>query len=104
MEWLALFSVLMVRVAVVTPALVANVPVPIELAPSKKVTVPLGKATAALPGAFTGTVAVKVTDRPETEGVAEGTTAVEVSALLTTWLRAPEGEPLQVASEAEVAL
>src|SRR2546429_77554 len=77
MEWLAPFSVLMVRVAVVTPALVANVPVPIELAPSKKVTVPLGEATAAPPRA------VKVTDWPETEGFADDVSAVVVSARLT---------------------
>src|SRR2546430_5861758 len=100
MEWLALFSVLMVRVAVVTPALVANVPVPIEFTPSKKVIVPLGKATAALPGAFTATVAVKVTVWPETEGLAEEAATVVVFAFSTTWLRTEEVEGLKLASSA----
>ena len=46
------------KVEVVTPALVETVPVPIKVAPSKKVTVPLGMPE---PGALTLTVAVMVT-------------------------------------------
>src|SRR5712692_2735480 len=57
-------SVLVLKVAVVTLAVVDSVPVPIVEAPSLKVTVPVGKAAAVVPGAVTFTVAVKVTDCP----------------------------------------
>ena len=49
---------------------------------SRKVTVPVGVPE---PGAEAETVAVKVTDWPKTEGLAEDTTAIAELALLTTW-------------------
>ena len=51
-------------------------------------TVPVGVAEL---GATTLTVAVKVTDWPETEGLAEEATVVVVLACVTVWLK---GEPL----------
>src|SRR2546428_6734734 len=89
MWWLAVLSVLMPKLAVVTPPLVDSVPIPSVVKPSLKVTVPLGLATAALPGELTLTVAVKVTDWPETEGLVEEATTVVVSALLTDSLALP---------------
>ena len=58
-----------------------SVPVPTGLPPSRKVTVPVGVPA---PGATGETVAVKVTDWPNTEGFADEVTVVAVSALLTT--------------------
>ena len=55
--------------------LVAN-----DVAPSLKVTVPVGVPE---PGALALTVAVKVTDWPKTEGLDEEATAVVVLSLLT---------------------
>ena len=51
---------------------------------------PVGLATALLPGVFTVTVAVKVTPWPLTDGLADETTAAVVPSLLTTWLSDPE--------------
>jgi hypothetical protein len=98
MLWLLVLSVLVLKVAVVTPPLVERLPLPIEVLPSEKVTVPVGLATTVLPGAFTLTVAVKVTDWPDTEGLTALLSKVVVSALLTTWLTAAEVEPLKLVS------
>ena len=51
------------------------------------VTVPLGVPA---PGATAATVAVNVTDCPNTEGLAEEVTTVVVLALLTVWVRLEE--------------
>ena len=51
------------------------------------VTVPL---VVPAPGATAATVAVNVTDWPNTEGLAEEVTTVVVSALLTVWVRLEE--------------
>ena len=66
---------------VTTPPL--RVPVPIEFPPSRKVTVPVGVPT---PGANADTVAVNVTDWPNTDGFTEEVTVVVVSALITEML------------------
>jgi hypothetical protein len=58
-----------------------NVPVPIGLPPSRNVTVPTGVPA---PGATGDTVAVNVTDWPNTDGFTDEVTVVEVFALLTT--------------------
>ena len=63
--------------AVVTPAVVESVPLPIVFAPSLNVTVPVGFP---LPGATTATVAVNVTDCPERDGFTLETTVVVVFA------------------------
>ena len=63
-----------------------NVPVPITVAPSLKVTVPVGVAVAGATGA---TVAVNVTDCPNTDGLRDEVTAVVVSALFTTCVTLP---------------
>ena len=55
-------------------------PVPSVLLPSLKVTVPGGLPE---PGILAVTVAVKVTDWPDLEGLSEETTIVVVSALFT---------------------
>src|SRR5579864_2156589 len=61
---------------VATPPL--SVPVPAGLPPSRNVTVPVGVPA---PGDTGETVAVKVTDCPNTDGFADDVTAVAVSAL-----------------------
>lgn len=61
------------------PALSA--PLPNVVAPSLNVTVPV---TVPVPGATVLTVAVNVTDCPNTEGLAEDTTVVVVLAAFTT--------------------
>src|SRR6266567_3589136 len=58
-------------------------PVPSVLPPSLKVTVPLRAAAPVEPGGVTLTVAVKVTDWPDAEGLSEEETIVLVLALLT---------------------
>src|SRR2546426_536708 len=99
MLWLLALSVLVAKLGGVTrPVLVLRVPVPIEVEPSKKFTVPVGLATAVLPGAFTLTAAVRVTDWPDTEGLTALLSKVVVSALLTTWLTAAEVDPLKLVS------
>ena len=75
--WLPLVNLDVVKTAL--PA-VLNVTVPNLLAPSKKVTVPLGLPA---PGLTTATVAVKVTDWPTSEEGAELTIVVVAAALLT---------------------
>src|SRR3989440_2508 len=87
--WLAVFSVREVKLAAVPPPLVDRVPVPSAFKPSAKVTVPVGLATAVLPGELTLTVAVKVTDWPETEGLAELLSEMVVAAGLTSWVSEP---------------
>src|SRR3989442_14647472 len=98
MVWLPTLSELVLKVAVVTPMLVVRSPLFIRVVLSKKLTVPLGLATTVLPGEFTLTVAVKVVDWPNRVGLTEDVSAVMVSALLTTWVRATEVEGLKVVS------
>ena len=71
----------------------ARVPVPIEVTPSLKVTVPLG-----VPVAVVLTVAVKVTDWLKVDGLRDEVTAVVVASLFTTWLNAVELLVAKVAS------
>src|ERR1039458_9841995 len=83
MVWLPTLRAVVVNVA--TPPL--NVPLPIGVPPSRKVTDPVGPVigtVGAAPGGTTATVAVKVTDWPRLEGFSDEVTAVVVSALLTT--------------------
>ena len=75
--WLPPARAEVVRLA--TPPL--NVPVPIGLPPSRKVTNPVGVP---VPGGTAVTVAVNVTDWPKVEGFVDEVTAVVVLALLTT--------------------
>jgi hypothetical protein len=63
-----------------------SVPVPRGVVPSRKVTSPVGVPA---PGAFTVTVAVKVTVSPSVTGLAEVATVVVVSALCTVRLLDP---------------
>jgi hypothetical protein len=62
-----------------------SVPVPITVAPSRKLTVPVGVPA---PGLTAATVAVSVTDCPKTDGLVLEMRLVVVLALLTTWLTA----------------
>src|SRR2546428_254907 len=98
MVWLPTLSELALKLAVVTPMLVLRAPLLIRVVPSKKLTVPLGEATTVLPGETTLTVAVKVVDWPNRVGLTEDVSAVMVSALLTTWVRATEVEGLKLGS------
>ena len=66
-------------VNVATPP--ANVPEPIALPPSRKVTDPVGVP---VPGGTAVTVAVNVTGWPTTEGFTDAVTVVAVLALLPT--------------------
>src|SRR5712691_13331049 len=97
-------SDVVLKVVVVTPAAVDTVPLPMIVAPSLKSTVPDGLAPAVLPGAVTLTVAVKVTDWPNTVGVPDVATVTVVSALLTTWLTVAEVAALTLVSPEYVAV
>ena len=81
---------MVLKLAVVVPPVVLSVPWPILVVPSEKVTVPVGLATAVLPGLLTDTVAVKVTACPDTEELAEDTTTTLVLALPTVSVKVPE--------------
>src|SRR5713101_5934473 len=77
MVWLPRASVDVMKVAI---PVAFSVPVPSVVAPSKKVTVPLGLPD---PGDTTLIVAVKVTDVLKDDGFCEDMTVVVVPALLT---------------------
>ncbi len=64
-----------------TPPL--KVPVPRDVVPSSKVTVPVGMPE---PGELAVTVAVNVTAWPKIEGFCEELSVVAVLSWLTTWL------------------
>ena len=64
-----------------------SVPVLSVVPPSLNVTVPLGAVPAPEPGAVTVTVAVKLTDWPTTEGLADEASVVVVGAWLTVWVK-----------------
>ena len=64
-------------------------------APSRKVTVPVGTP---VPGAIGLTVAVTVTDWPNTDGFTEVVNVVEVASLITVWVIAAEPPALKLAS------
>jgi len=73
-----------------------NGPVPKVVAPSLKVTVPVGEPA---PGEFTDTVAVNVTDCPEKEGFGEALTVVVVAALVI--LKAEDVAPVNPVAVAD---
>jgi len=62
-------------------AAAGNVQLPMFVAPSRKLTAPVGVPA---PGATTATVAVKVTLCPKTDGLTDEARLVVVFALLTT--------------------
>src|SRR5882724_11396325 len=87
-------------VAHVACALPFNAAVPqpaIVVPPAWKFTVPIGVPE---PGAVTLTVAVNVTDWPETDGLGEEVTAVLVEALFTVWMKFGEVLVLKFGSPA----
>src|SRR6266581_2818965 len=71
----------------------SSVPVPSVVVPSLKVTVPVG-----VPRLWSETVAVKVTDWPNTEGFVEEVNVVVVLSLLTVCVSVGEVLPLTLAS------
>ena len=79
---------------VATPA-PFKAPVPIEAPPSRNVTVPV---VVPAPGAAAETVAVNVTDCPNTMGFADEVTAVVVLSLLTVCVRGADVLPAKLAS------
>src|SRR5579872_1342995 len=79
MVWLPTAKAEVVKVAM--PPIM--VPLPTGLPPSRNVTVPVGVPA---PGATGDTVAVKVVDWPNAEGLVDEATVVVVSALLTVRL------------------
>src|ERR1051325_1800550 len=91
MEWVATLKAVVLKVVV--PPL--KVPVPNVAAPSLNVTVPLGVPA---PGKTALTLAVKVTDWPDTEGLAEEATLVVVLVGLTVWVTVPEVLVLKLTS------
>jgi hypothetical protein len=90
MLWLPAPSVDVLKVA--TPP-APTVPVPSVVAPSMNVTEPDGLPA---PGATGDTVAVKVTDWPNTDGLADEVSVVVVEAWLTTKVKVPL-DPLRLA-------
>lgn len=77
-----------VRVEVLNVALpLLRVPVPNVVEPFLKVTVPVGVPPLEV------TVAVKVTDLPEVDGLREEVSEVELLALLTVWVSTGEVLP-----------
>jgi hypothetical protein len=72
-----------VKLAVVVPAVVAKVPWPMLVVPSEKLAVPVGLATAVLPGVLTDIVTVNVTACPDTDGFTEDAMTEPVLALPT---------------------
>ena len=58
-----------------------------EVTPSLKTTLPVGVP---VPGEVAVTVAVKVTDWPNTDGLSAEATVVALLALLTVWVRVAE--------------
>jgi hypothetical protein len=90
-EWLATVRLDVVNVA--WPPL--SDPEPMGEPPSWKFTVPAGVPA---PGPTTVTVAVKVTDWPNTDGLAEGATVVVVDAWFTVWLSVEDVLPLKFES------
>ena len=90
-EWEATASGLVTNMA--WPEL-SRVPVPRVFAPSLKVTVPVGMP---VPGLFAVTVAVKVTDCPDTDGLAEELTNVVVL-YFTVWVTLDDVLPVKLAS------
>src|SRR5438552_6696146 len=79
-EWEPTASVLVTNVAWPEPF---RVPVPRVLGPSLKVTVPVGVPA---PGLVAVTVAVKVTDCPDSDGLREEVTDVVVPASVAVWV------------------
>jgi hypothetical protein len=75
--------------------------VPSVVAPSRKVTVPVGVPE---PGLVTETVAVNVTLCPGVDGLADDTSAVVVAARPTDWFNAAEALVTKAASPAYVAV
>ncbi len=88
MVWLPTARVEVVKLAVVMPPLVLDVPWPMLIPLSKKVTMPVGLVTDVLPGPLIITEAVNATICPDTDGVTE-VNAVLVLALLTGCFRVP---------------
>src|SRR5947199_7882741 len=84
-------SVLVANVAWPEPF---RVPVPRVVEPSLKVTVPVGVPA---PGLFAVTVAVKVTDCPDTDGLAEELTSVVVLAFVAVGVGGPGVVAVEVA-------
>ena|SRR5438105_11787693 len=89
MVWLPIDRLDVLKLAVVVPPVVLSVPWPMLVVPSENVTVPLGLATAVLPGLPTDTVAVNVTVCPDAEGFTEDTMAMPVLALPTVCVMLP---------------
>src|SRR2546430_4589354 len=72
-----------------------KVPLPRLVAPSLNETVPVGVPA---PGALAETVAVKVTDWPKTDGLADDVTTVVVASLFTVCVNDGEALPVKLPS------
>src|SRR5579884_359417 len=84
MLWLPRVKLEVVQVAWAEPFSVCAPQPVMVVAPSLKLTVPVGVPE---PGTETLTVAVKVTDWPTTEGLADELRLVDVPAWFTVWVR-----------------
>src|SRR3989442_11917406 len=98
MLWLPTLSELVLKLAVVTQMRGVRARVWVRVAASKELTVPLGEATTVLPGETTLRGGGRLVDWPNRVGLTEDVSAVMVSALLTTWVRATEVEGLKLVS------
>ena len=95
-------SAVVVRVAM--PVVPLEVAVPIGVAPSKNVTSLAEDVGMPVPGETTATVAVNVTDWPDTEGFVPETSAVVVLAAFTVCVSADEVLVVCPASPAKTAV
>src|SRR2546429_305275 len=100
MVWLPTPSALVLKLAVVTPAVVVRLPLPIEMPPSKKFTVPVGGAIRVVSVLSSLGVAVKVVAWPTRRVWDVEAGGVVVLALVWTGVAGAEVEGLMLLSSA----
>src|SRR2546422_11591387 len=89
MQWLPTLSQLVLNFSLMMRRPPRSALFPYAALFRSKLTVPVGWATAMLPGETTLTVAVKVVDWPKRVGLTEEDSVVVVSALETAWVKVP---------------
>ena len=94
-SWVPAGSVLVKTLATPDPS---SVPVMTPTVPSVKVTVPVGVIGANSPSPAASTVAVKVRVWPKSDGLAEDSRDVSLSALFTVWVTVSEVLPSKLLS------
>src|SRR5262249_62359713 len=84
MVWLPTVRLEVLKLALVTPPEVLRLPCPRLVAPSEKITSPVG-----VPAALPVTVVVKVSACPNTAGLGAEASCVAAAGLVTGWGRVP---------------